>query len=201
MYALHGRNTADCALAYTELFGWKVLPGYRFRRHAGCTCKRRGCRAPGAHPVDESLLQPVEAMKIPEVFNQRPGAGLIALCEGFDAVTMPYELGLSVLLEAEGAGLGVPCLTVPGMAATILVAMRTGQHLARLDSRIRVVERWVALPPTHDVRWESLPSPELALTDAADLTPHLTRAVRLHRPEPVQSALRSSSSAPGEGGS
>lgn len=102
-------------------------------------------------------------------------------------------------VRSESANVGAPCLTVPGTATTILVATHTGQHLARLDTAVTVAGRWGALPPTHNVRWDSPPSPELPLRDASDLIPHLVRAVRLHRQEPMYSVLRGGAPVLGEG--
>ncbi|MFB0630460.1 hypothetical protein [Streptomyces sp. AB3(2024)] len=92
-HALHGRDTVECAIVYVRELRWSVAPGHRFRKRAGCTCDKFSCDVPGAHPA-ASTVDGLELGAVRPAFANIPGAGIIAACTAFDAVTFRTTLAL-----------------------------------------------------------------------------------------------------------
>lgn len=178
LHALHGRDARDCALAYTEVLGWPIALGHRYNRSAGCTCGTANCAAPGAHPVTEPIV-PLTAGELAEEIDARPGAGLIAPCVPFDAVSVPYPAGMALTLALEQHGVYVPCLQQDHAVAVFLLAPGSGRHLAGQGVIVRSgANAWTALPPSQNLRWDTLPTAGQALPEAAGLIAPLREALR-----------------------
>ncbi|MFI5986986.1 hypothetical protein ACIBEA_39750 [Streptomyces sp. NPDC051555] len=180
--ALHGRNTRACAVAYTGVFGWAVTAGHRYRRGGGCTCADTSCGWPGAHPEREPVAA-LPAHRVGEVFDGRPGAGVICDCALFDAVILPYESGLLVMEELERVAVRAPCMVGDHTTATILALPGTGLAMAGMCAEVRSgTGDWIALPPTKNLRWDTPPTHPLDLPDAAVIRAALEAALGRVRP-------------------
>ncbi|MEU5083040.1 MULTISPECIES: hypothetical protein [Streptomyces] len=178
LHALHGRDTRDCALAYTQVLGWPIAVGHRYNRSAGCTCGTVNCPAPGAHPLTEPVV-PLTAGELAEEIEARPGAGLIAPCVRFDAVSVPYPAGMALTVALEQQGVYVPCLQRDHGVAVFLLAPGSGRHLAGQGVSVRSgATAWTALPPSRNLRWDTLPTAHQALPEATELLTPLRGALR-----------------------
>ncbi|MBB1255422.1 hypothetical protein H3146_18970 [Streptomyces sp. OF3] len=150
-------DVAAYAAAYTARLGWSVAPGHGHRPRRGCTCGDRECRTSGAHPR-VSWVAGVEQARVRAEFAAAPGAGVVAPTVPFDAVVLPRQFGMAVMVRLDRAG-PVPC-TVTDSAATLLVQAGTGMVLHNAGGIVEVrsgPDRWVALPPSHGVRWDTPP--------------------------------------------
>ncbi|UFQ99776.1 hypothetical protein KBP30_00325 [Streptomyces sp. Go40/10] len=177
-HALHGRDTRDCALAYTHVLGWPIALGHRCNRSAGCTCGAFTCPSPGAHPVTEPVIQ-LTAGELAEEIEARPGAGLIAPCVPFDAVSVSYPAGMALTLALELHGVYVPCVQKDHAIAVFCLAPGSGCHLAGQGVIVRSgTSAWTALPPSQNLRWDTLPTAGQTLPDAAHLIAPLREALR-----------------------
>ncbi|MFD4376803.1 hypothetical protein [Streptomyces sp. NPDC058486] len=181
---LHDRNTLACAQTYTAVLDWPITDGHRYRRRAGCTCPAAtACPAPGAHPRPGPLT-PLRPEDIESTFTQAPGAGIIAPCRRFDAVALPHPLGTGLLLMLDRFTLHTPSLATTAGPITILVEPGTGHRLAEAYTDVVVhtgPDAWIALPPSHNIRWDTPPVPHRPLPHALTVRPHLSRVVTLAR--------------------
>jgi hypothetical protein len=83
---------------------------------------------------------------------------VIAPTQGFDAVVLPRQIGMAVMVTLDRRRT-VPCLT-QGEDAVLLVQPGTGGVLEMCDSSVSVrsgADQWTALPPSHGVRWDTPP--------------------------------------------
>ncbi|MFE4873477.1 hypothetical protein [Streptomyces sp. NPDC056682] len=176
---LHSRDTSACATTYAALLGWPVALGHRYRRGPGCTCDQV-CATPGAHPRRYAVT-PVPLAELSAAFDAAPGAGIIAPCASFDAVVMPQEVGMALMLRLDAERIHAPCLTAHHQTATLLVAPGTGKVLVgRPSVEVRTgTGMWVALPPSHGVRWDTTPTPDHPLPDTCAIRPHLVQVLSL----------------------
>ncbi len=176
-HALHGRDTVECAIVYVRELRWSVAPGHRFRKRAGCTCDKFSCDVPGAHPA-ASTVDGLELGAVRPAFENIPGAGIIAACTAFDAVSVPHHLGLGLMMALDAGGIHVPCLTMDPFVATLLTAPKTGSLLAGPAAVVRSgSEAWIALPPSHGVRWDTPPELNVPLPPAQRLLPYWREVV------------------------
>ncbi|MBQ0825480.1 hypothetical protein [Streptomyces tagetis] len=86
-----------------------------------------------------------------------PGSALIATTARFDAIVVPRMLGVAAMVELDRRA-PTPCFFTKDHCA-LLVLPATGHH-AIVDDDIDVhtgPDGWVALPPSHDVRWDTPP--------------------------------------------
>ncbi|MBB1243123.1 hypothetical protein GL263_06010 [Streptomyces durbertensis] len=145
------------ATAYTARLGWPVAPGHRHLPRRGCTCGDGECRTPGVHPAT-SWVTGVEVARLRDEFAGAPGACVVAPTVPFDAVVLPREFGMAVMVRLDRTG-PVPCM-VTDSTATLLVQAGTGTVLHHTGGVAEVrsgPDRWVALPPSHGVRWDTPP--------------------------------------------
>ncbi|MGW4032129.1 hypothetical protein ACWEFL_22930 [Streptomyces sp. NPDC004838] len=91
------------------------------------------------------------------VLERAAGAELRVSCGGFDAVTVPYSVGRSALLQLDPVP--VPSILGPG-TVTFLVAPGTGVVLAERIDGVDVVsgiDSWLVVPPSAGRRWDTPP--------------------------------------------
>ncbi|KAB7850109.1 hypothetical protein [Streptomyces mobaraensis] len=181
---LAGRDALACARAYTKTLGWPVTRGHRYRPRAGCTCRDTTdapCPTPGAHPVTGP---PAEERDDDLAL---PGASLIAPTLAFDIVIAPSRVGMAAMVSLDRET-RVPCAVTRDEAALFTQAGTGRYAIDALTSTCLVVrtgpEGWVALPPSHGVRWDTPPWDEasgaaLPLPHGGRLHAHFTKAVRL----------------------
>ncbi|MER5966869.1 hypothetical protein [Streptomyces sp. NPDC002057] len=183
LHVLHGRDTTESAAVYHRL-GWPVAIGHRQRTGSGCTCHDNPtatpCLTPGAHPAGKTV-RPLESGELTAAFDAAPGAGIIIPCTRFDALVVAHAIGMGVMLRADAKSLHIPCLTAGHTTATLLVEAGTG---TLLDACPQVEVRsgpqsWVAMPPSHGIRWDTAPDHELPLPPATAVRPHLAQVVKL----------------------
>ncbi|MGW6248043.1 hypothetical protein [Streptomyces roseolus] len=176
--ALHDRNPLASAQTYTNVLGWPIAVGHRYRKRAGCTCDdTTDCPTPGAHP-HPGPLTPVRPEDIEHAYTQAPGAGIIAPCDPFDAVALPHSIGMALLLMLDRFAIYAPSLTTPTGQVTVLVENGTGHRLAQTFAELTVHSgpgAWIALPPSHGTRWDTPPLPRRHLPHALTIRPHLER--------------------------
>ncbi|MGV9934055.1 hypothetical protein ACWDY4_26310 [Streptomyces olivaceoviridis] len=179
LHALHGRDTRACSLAYTHVLGWPIALGHRYNRSAGCTCGASTCPSPSAHPVTEPVI-PLTADELAEEIEARPGAGLIAPCVPFDAVSVSCPAGMALTLALEQHGVYVPCVQQDHAVAVFFLAPGSGRPLSGQGVIVRSgTSAWTALPPSRNLRWDTLPAADQALPDAAGLITPLREALRV----------------------
>jgi hypothetical protein len=199
MQPINTRDPGDAARAYLAL-NWAVTVGHRHRPRQGCTCDNPNCPAPGAHPLLNPLPRLTEAT-ITSALETAPGASLIAQTTHFDAVIVPHRIGMSALLKLDHVGSGtVPCL-VSGDSVTLIVLPSTGRYaLGHPDTEVRTgPDGWIALPPSHGVRWDTPPWMEMAgtpkpLLHGSDVGERLAQAFKMsssyRRTRSTKDALR-----------
>ncbi|QIJ62534.1 hypothetical protein [Streptomyces sp. JB150] len=189
------RDPASCAAAYTGILRWPVAVGYRYRPRGGCTCGTpESCPAPGAHPLPGPVTV-CTAEQLGDELAASPGAALIAPTVSFDAIALPREYGMAAMISLDRVA-PVPCL-MEGDRAMLLVLPSTGRYAVggMTDSAVQVRSGptgWVALPPSHGVRWDTPPWHEqahqpLPLLHGQDLRSHLDEALRVVAPQAADS--------------
>ncbi len=92
---------------FTGLWGWDVVPGARAAGGA-CSCGRRDCPAPGAHPLDFAPEVPAGATldEASEAWAQFPGAALmLPVGRRFDVIEVAEPAGVRALARLERMGL------------------------------------------------------------------------------------------------
>lgn len=184
MEPVNTRSAADAASAYMGILHWPIAVGHRFRPRQGCTCERADCPTPGAHPVFGGPL----SFQDPDEFLRRleaaPGAALITPTTGFDAIVVPHRVGMSAIVELERRA-PLPCLS-DGRHAVLLVRPSTGRDAVSgcRPAEVRSgPDQWIALPPSHGLRWDTHPWIEqtttpLPLVHGDDVARHLRMACR-----------------------
>lgn len=187
-------SPASAARSYISVLGWSVRLGHRHRPRQGCTCGNPVCETPGAHSTDDEL-RPLEFGDVEATLESAPGAAIIAATDCFDAVIVPVRIAMAALVSLEREA-PVPCLTIHGQQAVLLVLPATGRYSAgRPDMQVRTgAGSWVALPPSHGVRWDTPPWNEqtnkpLPLLHGSDVGRHLAEAFALVDGEQVVAEL------------
>ncbi|MEU9033739.1 MULTISPECIES: hypothetical protein [unclassified Streptomyces] len=113
--------------------------------------------------------------------DSSPGAGLIAWTAAFDALVVPRALGLAAMVSLDRVA-PVPCL-ITADHAVLLVLPSTGRYaVGDVPGEVRSgPDQWIAVPPTHDVRWDTAPWVEhtatpVPLLHGRDVGQHLREA-------------------------
>lgn len=135
-----GRSSECTAVAeFTGLWGWDVVPGARAAAGA-CSCGSRGCRAPGAHPLDFAAEIPAgstldEAVR---AWAEIPGAAvMLPVGRTFDVIEVAEPAGRRALARLERMGLPLGPVTVtPQGRAHFFVAPGSAAELPRLLYRM-----------------------------------------------------------------
>lgn len=157
MRPINTRDPATAARAYLAL-NWPLAVGHRNRPQGGCTCGDASCPTPGAHPPPGRLPRLTEA-DVGEVVQALPGVSLIAVTERFDALLLPQRVAMAAMVTLDKIS-PVPCIqTQSGHSAALLVLPATGRYAA-VNGRVEVrtgPNGWLALPPSHQLRWDTPP--------------------------------------------
>ncbi|MFG2961609.1 hypothetical protein ACGF5O_48855 [Streptomyces sp. NPDC048291] len=113
---------------------------------------------PGPRLVEDSVQ---------EMLQSAPGGSLIASTTHFDAVLLPFRVGMVAMLQLDRIG-RVPCLVTHGRTTALLVLPATGRYAAVHDGvEVRTgPEGWIALPPSNGAIWDTPP------WDESTNTPH-----------------------------
>ena len=194
MAPINTRYPLTAVRAYTSL-GWPLVIGHRIRPRQGCTCEAADCPTPGAHPLPGRLVCPPKDVLAREI-EHTPGASLIAPTAHFDAVLVPQQVGLTVILRLEGCA-PVPCV-ISRPYSVLLVQPGTGGHALTASEGAGELrtgpDQWIALPPSHGTRWDTHPWDDLSLEalpllHGGDLRQTLTQAFSLFGASPEE-ALR-----------
>ncbi|MDN0199693.1 bifunctional DNA primase/polymerase [Streptomyces sp. S.PNR 29] len=110
-----GRSSECTAVAeFTGLWGWDVVPGARAAAGA-CSCGRRDCRAPGAHPLGFASRIPAGATldQVTEAWGEVPGASvMLPVGRTFDVIEVAEPAGRRALTRLERMGLPLGPVTV-----------------------------------------------------------------------------------------
>ncbi|WP_138894646.1 hypothetical protein [Streptomyces chryseus] len=111
-----------------------------------------------------------------------PGAGLIAWTTVFDALVVPRALGMAAMVSLDRVA-PVPCLVAGEDHAVLLVLPATGRYAVEdVPGEVRSgADQWIAVPPTHGVRWDTAPWVEqtatpVTLLHGRDVGRHLREA-------------------------
>ncbi|EGX60271.1 hypothetical protein SZN_08676 [Streptomyces zinciresistens K42] len=178
-----GRSSECTAVAeFTGLWGWDVVPGARTAGGA-CSCGRRDCAAPGAHPLDFAPPVPAGATlgEATRAWSEFPGAAvMLPVGRAFDVIEVAEAAGRRALTRLERMGLPVgPVTATPDGRAHFFVAPGAAADLAQTlyrmgwDDRTRLDLRGlgpgacVTAPPSDrgglgPVRWLRPPSLDTA---------------------------------------
>ncbi|MEU2392216.1 bifunctional DNA primase/polymerase [Streptomyces sp. NPDC007369] len=160
-----GRTSECTAVAeYTGLWGWDVVPGARAAAPArNCSCGRRDCPAPGAHPLPLAPVVKAGATldEVTATWGEYPGAAvLLPVGRGFDVIEVSQEAGRRALVRLERMGLPLGPVTAtpdgraqffvaPGAAAGLpQLLYRMGWDDADLDLRALGHGAFVTAPPS-----------------------------------------------------
>ncbi|MFF9048670.1 bifunctional DNA primase/polymerase [Streptomyces parvulus] len=134
-------RASECTVVaeFTGLWGWDVVPGARTAAGA-CSCGRRDCPAPGAHPLDFAPRVPAGATldEASEAWAQFPGAAvMLPVGRTFDVIEVAEAAGLRALTRLERMGLPLgPVAVTPQGRAQFLVAPGAAAELPRLLYRL-----------------------------------------------------------------
>ncbi|MFH9817336.1 bifunctional DNA primase/polymerase [Streptomyces sp. NPDC017230] len=131
-----GRASVCTVVAeFTGLWGWAVVPGARAAAGA-CSCGRRDCPAPGAHPLDLAPEVPAGATldEAGEAWAQVPGAAaMLPVGRSFDVIEVAESAGLRALARLERMGIPLgPVTATPQGRAHFFVAPGAAAELPRL---------------------------------------------------------------------
>ncbi|MFB8248349.1 bifunctional DNA primase/polymerase [Streptomyces sp. NPDC055952] len=134
------RTSDGTAVAeYTGLWGWDVVPGARASAGA-CSCGRRDCPAPGAHPLHFAPVLPAGATldEVSEVWGEFPGASvMLPVGRAFDVIEVAEPAGCRALARLERMGLPVgPVAATPDGRAHFFVAPGAAADLPGLLYRM-----------------------------------------------------------------
>ncbi|GAB2759695.1 bifunctional DNA primase/polymerase [Streptomyces bullii] len=135
-----GRSSDVTTVAeYTGLWGWDVVPGARAAAGA-CSCGRRDCRAPGAHPLEFAPEIPAGATldQVTEAWGACPGAAvMLPVGRAFDVIEVAESAGRLALARLERMGLPVgPVAATPDGRAHFFVAPGSAADLPELLYRM-----------------------------------------------------------------
>jgi hypothetical protein len=164
---------------------WPLTVGHGCRPREGCTCQRVDCPTPGAHPRPGPLRYSDSPGEFLNELEAAPGGAIIATTAAFDALIVPYQLGMRAVVELERLA-AVPCI-VAADRAVLLVLPGTGRDA--VDGVEDIVEvrsgrdDWIALPPTRGLTWDTPPWAEgtdvaVPLLHGNDVGRHLWFACR-----------------------
>ncbi|MFH9434262.1 bifunctional DNA primase/polymerase [Streptomyces rochei] len=124
---------------FTGLWGWDVVPGARAAGGA-CSCGRRDCPAPGAHPLDFAPEVPAGATldEASGAWAQFPGAALmLPVGRRFDVIEVAEPAGVRALARLERMGLPLgPVTATPQGRAHFFVAPGAAAELPGLLYRM-----------------------------------------------------------------
>ncbi|MEW2066621.1 hypothetical protein [Streptomyces sp. NPDC007346] len=181
MEPIDTRNASAAVHAYGGSLQWPLTVGFRRRPRQGCTCGNRNCPDPGGHPLPgrplfhsvEETLQELEAA---------PGAALIAWTRTFDVVVVSRPVGMAAMVTLDQVA-PVPCLVADRYVA-LFVLPATGRYAlgGGLPGEVRSgASGWIAVPPSHGVRWDTQPwveqtSRPVGLLNGATVGQHLASA-------------------------
>ncbi|MEU1595279.1 bifunctional DNA primase/polymerase [Streptomyces sp. NPDC005708] len=135
-----GRSSECTAVAeYTGLWGWDVVPGARAA--AGmCSCGKRDCDAPGAHPLDFAPAVRAGATldEATEAWAEVPGAAvMLPVGRTFDVIEVAESAGRRALIRLERMGLPLgPVTATPDGRAHFFVAPGSAAELPELLYRM-----------------------------------------------------------------
>ncbi len=135
-----GRSSDGTAVAeYTGLWGWDVVPGARAAAGV-CSCGRRDCPAPGAHPLDFAPVVPAGATldEVTETWGEFPGASvMLPVGRAFDVIEVAEPAGRRALTRLERMGLPLgPVTTTPEGRTHFFVAPGAAAELPELLYRM-----------------------------------------------------------------
>ncbi|MFF8670445.1 bifunctional DNA primase/polymerase [Streptomyces sp. NPDC015242] len=124
---------------YTGLWGWDVVPGARAAGGA-CSCGRRDCAAPGAHPLAFAPVIPAGATldDVTDAWGEFPGASvMLPVGRAFDVIEVAEPAGRRALARLERMGLPVgPVAATPDGRAHFFVAPGAAADLPGLLYRM-----------------------------------------------------------------
>ncbi|MBQ1096586.1 bifunctional DNA primase/polymerase [Streptomyces sp. b94] len=131
-----GRAPECTAVAeFTGLWGWAVVPGARAAAGV-CSCGRRDCPAPGAHPLGFAPEVPAGATldEASEAWAEFPGAAvMLPVGRTFDVIEVAEPAGLRALARLERMGLPLgPVTATPQGRVHFFVAPGAAAELPRL---------------------------------------------------------------------
>ncbi|MEJ1198824.1 MULTISPECIES: bifunctional DNA primase/polymerase [unclassified Streptomyces] len=135
-----GRASECTAVAeFTGLWGWAVVPGARAAAGV-CSCGRRDCPAPGAHPLGFAPEVPAGATldEASEAWAEFPGAAvMLPVGRTFDVIEVAEPAGLRALARLERMGLPLgPVTATPQGRVHFFVAPGAAAELPRLLYRM-----------------------------------------------------------------
>jgi bifunctional DNA primase/polymerase-like protein len=135
-----GRSSECTAVAeYTGLWGWDVVPGARAAAGT-CSCGKRACGAPGAHPLDFTPLVRAGATldEATEAWAEFPGAAvMLPVGRAFDLIEVAEAVGRRALVRLERMGLPLgPVTATPDGRAHFFVAPGSAAELPELLYRM-----------------------------------------------------------------
>ncbi|PZT68460.1 hypothetical protein DN402_10630 [Streptomyces sp. SW4] len=103
-----GRSSECTTVAeFTGLWGWDVVPGARAAAGV-CSCGRRDCRAPGAHPLEFAPEVPAGSTldEVTRAWSEVPGASvMLPVGRTFDVIEVAESAGRRALARLERMGL------------------------------------------------------------------------------------------------
>ncbi|MEU6810627.1 bifunctional DNA primase/polymerase [Streptomyces sp. NPDC046831] len=124
---------------YTGLWGWDVVRGARAVGGA-CSCGRRDCPAPGAHPLDFAPGIPAGATldEATRAWTEMPGAAvMLAVGHAFDVIEVAEQVGRRALVRLERMGVPLgPVTATPEGRAHFFVAPGAAADLPGLLYRM-----------------------------------------------------------------
>ncbi|WP_077798904.1 bifunctional DNA primase/polymerase [Streptomyces sp. JHA26] len=135
-----GRASEVTAVAeFTGLWGWDVVPGARAAAGA-CSCGRRDCPAPGAHPLVFAPELPAGSTldEAGAAWAEFPGAAvMLPVGRTFDVIEVAEAAGRRALARLERMGLPLgPVAATPEGRAHFFVAPGAAAELPRLLYRM-----------------------------------------------------------------
>ncbi|MGC9498692.1 bifunctional DNA primase/polymerase [Streptomyces sp. WG7] len=134
-------RASECTVVaeFTGLWGWSVVPGARAAAGV-CSCGRRDCPEPGAHPLGFAPEVPAGATldEAGEAWGQFPGAAvMLPVGRFFDVIEVAEPAGLRALARLERMGLPLGPVTVtPQGRSHFFVAPGAAAELPRLLYRM-----------------------------------------------------------------
>ncbi|MER6849319.1 bifunctional DNA primase/polymerase [Streptomyces flaveolus] len=132
-------SEATAAAECTGLWGWDVVPGARAAAGA-CSCGRRDCPAPGAHPLDFAPELPAGStlLEASAAWAEFPGAAvMLPVGRTFDVIEVAEAAGRRALARLERMGLPLgPVAATPEGRAHFFVAPGAAAELPRLLYRM-----------------------------------------------------------------
>ncbi|MFB7084138.1 bifunctional DNA primase/polymerase [Streptomyces sp. NPDC056296] len=134
-------RASECTVVaeFTGLWGWAVVPGARAAAGA-CSCGRRDCPAPGAHPLGFAPEVPAGATlgEASEAWAEFPGAAvMLPVGRTFDVIEVAEPAGLRALARLERMGLPLgPVTATPQGRVHFFVAPGAAAELPRLLYRM-----------------------------------------------------------------